>query len=139
MASVGTRFVAATTRTSTWISDLPPPTRRKLPSWSTRRSLACVLESISAISSRNNVPPSASSKQPSRRSAALVTEQLALDQRLGDRRTVDGDERTIPPVGQVVDRARDELLAGAALTIDQHRGGAGRRELDPAIDLLHAA
>src|SRR2546427_6623102 len=76
IASVGTRLVAATTRTSTWISDLPPPTRRKLPSWSTRSSLACVLESISAISSRNSVPPSASSKQPSRRSVDRKSTRL---------------------------------------------------------------
>jgi hypothetical protein len=68
-----------------------------------------------------------------------VTEQLALDQRFRDRRAVDGDEGAVAPVRQVVRGARHELLARAALAVDEHRRGAGRRELDPAIDLLHGA
>src|SRR5216117_265801 len=125
MASVGTRLVAATTRTSTWISDLPPPTRRKLPSWSTRSSLACVLESIrDLVQEQRAAVGQLEAAQPPLGGAgerpALVAEQLALDQRLGDRRTVDGDERPVAPVGKVVDRARDQLLAGATLAIDEH-------------------
>ena len=46
-----------------------PPERR---SCSTRSSLTCVTGTISAISSRNSVPRSASSKQPARRSMAPV-------------------------------------------------------------------
>ena len=41
-----------------------PPTRRKLPSSKTRRSLACMAGGISAISSMKSVPPSATSIRP---------------------------------------------------------------------------
>jgi hypothetical protein len=64
-------LVAAITRTST-VCSLRPPSRRNLRSCSTRSSLTCVAGVISAISSRNSVPRSASSKQPSRRSTAPV-------------------------------------------------------------------
>jgi len=64
-------LVAATTRTSTGIACVPP-TRVSSRSSSTRSSFTCVLGGISPISSRNSVPPSASSKRPSRRSAAPV-------------------------------------------------------------------
>ena len=47
--------------------------------------------------------------------ALLVTEDLALEQRLRNRRAVDGDERERRPRAQLVDRLRDELLAGARL------------------------
>jgi hypothetical protein len=67
-----------------------------------------------------------------------VTEQLALDEGLGDGCAVDGHEGLAPPVGQVVDGSRHELLAGAALAEDQDRGGAGGGQLDPPVDLVHA-
>src|SRR5262249_28988153 len=57
-------------------------------------------------------------------SAALVAEQLALDQRLGDRRAVDRDERAVPTIGEIVDRARDQLLTRAALAVDENGRGA---------------
>ena len=80
------------------------------------------------------MPVSASSKRPSRRSAApvndalLVTEQLALEQRLGQRPHVHGDERLAPTRTQPVNRARHQLLAGAALALDEH-GARHRRDL----------
>ena len=51
-----------------------------------------------------------------------VAEQLALEQRLGHRRAVDGDERArrLRRLRWWM-RARDELLAGAALAGDEHR------------------
>ena len=58
--------------------------------------------------------------------AALVAEQLALEQLVGNRRAVDGDEGSAP-VGVVVDGAGDQLLAGAGLALDEH-GGVGRRD-----------
>jgi hypothetical protein len=64
--------------------------------------------------------------------AAFVAEELALDQRLGDRTAVDRDERRGTPRAALVDRLRDDLLAGAALAFDQDRR-LGRR--DP-FDLL---
>ena len=45
--------------------------------------------------------------------ALLVAEQLALEQRLGDRRAVDRDERERRARAELVDRLRDQLLAGA--------------------------
>src|SRR5207245_1222894 len=64
-------LVAAMTRTSTLIGWVPP-TRKKVRSSSTRSSFTCVAGVISPTSSRKIVPPSASSKRPSRRSAAPV-------------------------------------------------------------------
>jgi hypothetical protein len=45
--------------------------------------------------------------------AALVAEERGFDERFGERGAVDGDERFVGAVGQLVDRARDEFLAGA--------------------------
>ncbi len=53
--------------------------------------------------------------------AAHVAEQLALEQRVGDRADVDADERPLVARRQVVQRARHHLLAGARLAGDQHR------------------
>src|SRR5262249_19561460 len=69
---------------------------------------------------------------------SLVAEQLALDQRLRDRRAVDRDEGLVAAIRELVDRSRDELLSGAALAVDEYGRVAGRGQLDPAIDLLHA-
>src|SRR5262245_22079977 len=55
-----------------------------------------------------------------RERSALVTEQLRLEQRLGDRRAIDDDERPLGARACVVDRARDQLLAGARLALDEH-------------------
>src|SRR5262249_51249653 len=44
-----------------------------------------------------------------------VAEQLRLDQRLRQRRTVERNERPTPPAAREVDGHRDELLAGPAL------------------------
>ena len=60
--------------------------------------------------------------------ALLVAEQLALEQRLGQRAAVDLDERAVRALAEPVDRARDQLLAGAALAGDEH-GGVARRDL----------
>jgi hypothetical protein len=66
-----------------------------------------------------------------------VAEQLALEQRLGHRRAVDRDELRILAARAIVDRARDDLLAGAALAGDEH-GCIGDRDLiDQRIDLMH--
>ena len=45
----------------------------------------------------------------------LVAEDLALEQRLRDRGAVDRDERERLPRAQLVNRLRDQLLAGARL------------------------
>ena len=50
-----------------------------------------------------------------------VAEQVALDQRLGRRAAVEHDERAVLARRRVVDAARHQLLAGAALAEEQHR------------------
>jgi PAS domain S-box-containing protein len=51
--------------------------------------------------------------------APLVAEQLALDQPLGQRGTVDGEERLVGPAAVVVQRPGDQFLADAALAEDK--------------------
>ena len=69
--------------------------------------------------------------------AALVAEQLRFDQVARDRGHVDGDERALPPLAVIVQRARDELLAGAGLAGDHH-GQVGLHEpREHAVDVLH--
>ena len=90
--------VAATTRTFTWKAR-SSPTRRTSPESSTRSSRTCMAGDISPISSRNSVPPLAASNSPMREvtapreGALLVAEQLALEQRVGQRAAVDRHER----------------------------------------------
>src|SRR5213078_2546122 len=62
-----------------------------------------------------------------RERALLMTEELRLEERLGNRRAVDGDEWGLGPRAQRVERPREQLLAGAAFPFDQHRrvGGGG--------------
>ncbi len=72
-----------------------------------------------------------------RERAALVTEQLAFHQLLGNRGHVDGDESAVPALAVIVQRARHQLLAGAAFAHDHH-GEVGLSEArDDAIDFLH--
>ena len=137
-------LVAAISRTLTLMVSVPP-SRSNSRSCSTRSSLTCVARLMSPISSRNSVPPSASSKRPFFRAsragerALLVAEQLRLDQAVGQRRAADLDERLLRAQRVVVDRVRDQLLAGARLAANQH-GGVGARDLrDLLVDLPHRA
>ena len=52
--------------------------------------------------------------------AFLVAEQLAFEQRFGERRAVDGDERMLAPPAAEVNAAGDDFLAGAVLAQQQH-------------------
>src|SRR5262245_17806710 len=60
--------------------------------------------------------------------AFLVAEELAFHELARERRAVDLDECPLAPAAELVDRARDELLPGAGLTLDQDRA-IGRRHL----------
>ena len=71
--------------------------------------------------------------------AAHVAEQLALEQRRRHRGAVDGDERLIAARRQVVKRARDELLAGAALAGDRARSRRCRRRGGPSRSVSRIA
>src|SRR6185369_16500066 len=56
-----------------------------------------------------------------RERAANVAEELALEERRRERRTVADDERPVVERREVVNRAGDQLLAGAALARDERR------------------
>ena len=64
-------MVAATTRTETMRWPVPP-TGRMVRLSSARNSTGCMSEAISPISSRNRVPPSASTNAPLRSEMAPV-------------------------------------------------------------------
>ena len=117
--------MAATTRTSTLISRFPP-SRVKVASWSTCSSLACargahlgdlVEEERAAL---GPLELAGLARDRAREGAAFVAEQLALEQLARQRRAVHLDEGTLPAARRRVERARDDLLAGAALALDQH-------------------
>src|SRR5690606_20115237 len=69
--------------------------------------------------------------------ALLVTEHLGLEQVRRNRPAIDRDERLVVPLALGVDRAGDELLAGAALPEDQDRGVGRRDAPDEPVDALH--
>src|SRR5207245_3352659 len=54
--------------------------------------------------------------------SALVTEELALDQRFRQRSAVHGDEWSLPALGQLMNRVGDELLTRSALAQNDHCG-----------------
>ena len=59
-----------------------------------------------------------------RERASLVPEELVFEQRVGQRSAVDGHEGFARAIAQVMNRARDELLAGAGFAGDENRGVA---------------
>ena len=58
--------------------------------------------------------------------AARVPEELRLEQVLGDRAAVDRDEPVRAARAGVMDRARDDLFAGARLAGDEDRARCRR-------------
>ncbi len=60
--------------------------------------------------------------------ALLVAEQLGLEEGVGDRGEIDRHEGLVASRALVVDGARHQLLAGAALRGDEH-GGVRLRDL----------
>ena len=75
------------------------PSRSYSPVCSTRSSLACPASDRVPISSRNSVPPlrrleaADAASLGAREGAGFGAEQLGLEQRVGQRPDVDGDER----------------------------------------------
>src|SRR3989440_11579454 len=70
--------------------------------------------------------------------APLVTEELGFEQRSRNGRRRHRDERPSRAPTVMVDRARDQLLAGARLAAQQHGDVAGRDAPDRLVGLLHA-
>jgi hypothetical protein len=68
--------------------------------------------------------------------ALLVAEQLRFEQVFGNRGAVDGDERSVVARAERVQRPREQLLAGAALALEQHRRVGGRRAVQRLRHLL---
>ena len=87
--------------------------KRRSFAWIGHRHLADLVEEESAAAGRLELAARALGR--AREGAALVAEELALEERLGDGRAVDRDERPAPPVRDLVDAPREHLLAGAAL------------------------
>ena len=70
--------------------------------------------------------------------AAHVAEERGLEQRLGDGGAGLGDERLAAARAVVVDGARDELLAGAALAVDDDGERGVGHAVEQAEELEHA-
>ena len=68
---------------------------------------------------------------------ALVAEELALEDGLGQGAAVDGHERLVGARALRVDGAGDELLARAALADDEDRGRRRRDVRDRLVDREH--
>ena len=133
-------LVAASTRASL-VSSAVPPSRRKVRSSSTLSSFGCTSATSSPTSSRNSVPRAGDLEQPALgllgvgEGAALVPEQLTLEEGRGQRRAVHLDERLRGARGALVDPTRDVALARARLADDEHGNVVvARREVDEALE-----
>ena len=110
-------------RRSSWL----PRRARSVPSCRTRRSLVWRAGSRSPISSRKSVPPAAASKRPSRRALAPVKAPLSwpkssLSTSVAGKAAMFTATKGAPwRAAVLVDGARHQLLAGAALAGDEHR------------------
>ena len=113
------------------LDGLLSPMRSNSRSCRTRSSFICNAIGIVPTSSRKSVPLSACSMRPCRdrdgagERAAHVAEQLGFEQRFGNGAAVDGDERLRGGAGLLMNGARDHLLAGAGLAVDQDRRAVG--------------
>ena len=65
-----------------------------------------------------------------------MAEELGLEERLGNRRAVDRDEGALGARAERVERAREQLLARAALALEQHRRVGRRRSIQRDRDLF---
>ena len=143
-SSSSSRLVAATMRVSTrrgWFS----PTRRISPSWIARSSLACARGESSPTSSRNSVPPSASSNRPGRSDAAPVKDPRAWPNSSVSKRSslsaaqLTAQKRRILRAEPAWMARAIKLLAGAALAQDQHGVRRCGRPADLLPHLCHGA
>jgi len=75
--------------------------------------------------------------QRSGESAFAMPEQLGFQQAFRDGAAVDGDERPFTPRTGFVYGARQQLLAGATLTLDEHTGIALRHQARSAQHIFH--
>ena len=89
------------------------------------------------------MPPSRRSSRPllerdgAGERAFLVAEELALEQRLGQRGAVDGDKRAPRARTILVDRAGDDFLSGAGFAKHENRAVGWRDFADALVDGAH--
>ena len=67
-----------------------------------------------------------------------MAEQFALEQRLGEGRTVDRHQGLGRAGAVAVDGARHQLLARATLALNKDRGVGGRHPANEVVDFAHA-
>ena len=121
-----------------------PPTRSTTWSCRKRSILACSASGRSPISSRNRVPPLAASILPTTWRTAPVKAPRSWpnsslsSSALRDGGAVERDEGLLGARAQLVQGARQRLLAGAALAQQQHGHRDAGQPLDRAADLQHA-
>ncbi len=78
-------------------------------------------------------------RRRARKGAPHVPEELGFEERLGNRRAVHFDERHVALGAAVVNRAGDELFAGAGLAGDEDGALGVGHELGAADDFFHRA
>src|SRR5687767_8351508 len=100
-----------------------------------RRELANLVEKDSAAV--GDLEPALLERMRAGERAPLVAEELAFEERLGQRRAVDGDEWTARPMAVLVNGARGQFLSRTGLPADQHRAVGGGELPDAAIDGAH--
>src|SRR5262249_8815304 len=76
-------------------------------------------------------------QQGPRKAPALVSEELALDERGRHRTAVDGQVRAARSLARLVDQLREEVLPGPALADDEDGRVGGRDTGDLEIDSPH--
>src|SRR5262249_12759087 len=99
------------------------------------RELADLVEEAGAAG--RGLEQAAARRERAGERAALVAEQLRLEQRLGQRGVVDDHEGPRGPRAGAVNRARDQLLAGPGLALDQDGRVERRHARDELVDLDH--
>ena len=127
---------------STLTVDLPP-TGSISPSCTARSSLTCTSSGRSPISSRNSVPPLASTNLPTCLSVAPVKAPFSWPNRmLSTRLSGIAPQLTVTngfdaALARALDGARDQFLADAGFALDQDRDVRSRRLLRQPDDPLH--
>ena len=72
------------------------------------------------------------------KTAALVAEEFGLNELRRDRAAVQRQKWSVAAAAQFVHGMRGELLAGSALTDQEHSGGCGRDAAQLVVEHLHA-